>query len=487
MTDGTSALADPYSDVPPPDAEPQPGNVLPLRRKGAVFPSPKVPMAVARQLQPEWEHNGMLILRRWRGTWQKWRAGLWGEIPEADMRAGLYEHLEHATYVHVDGRSGIKSKRPWAPAKGPIANLTEAIEAITNLSNDIEPGTWLDGRAGADLVIPCGNGLVNRSTRGLIPPTPAFFNTSCAPFDYDPAAPTPVCWLAFLESLWPDDPDSITTLQEIFGYVLSGRRHLQKIILIVGPTRSGKGTISAVLTALVGAAHVASPTLAGIATNFGLQPLIGKTLAIIPDARMPREAGGVVENLLMISGQDRINIDRKHRDAWIGQLPAQIMMLTNELPSLPDAAAAIIGRLLVLRMTRSFLNDEDPNLLDNLMPELPGIFNWALDGLDRLTKRGRFLPPESSTEAIELLRSSASPISRFLEDCGKMDADATVTVEDLWQAWRVWCSGNGRDHVGTKETFGRMLFAAAPGIRRTRLREYTGGPQIPTYRGVRLT
>lgn len=454
----------------------------------AVFSSPKKPMAVARQLQPEWEDDsGVLTLRRWRGTWQKWRSGLWSEITEADMRSGLYQRMEHATYISIDGRSGIKEPRDWCPAKGSIANLTEAIQAVTNLSDSVEPGTWLDNREDTGLVIPCGNGLVNVSTRELTPSTPAFFNTARVPFDYNPHAPVPTRWFEFLDSIWGSDPDSIRTLQEIFGYVLSGRRDLQKIILIVGPTRSGKGTIAAVLTALVGAAHVANPTLAGLSTNFGLAPLIGKTLAIIGDARMPREVGGVVENLLMISGQDRINIDRKHRDAWIGQLPAQIIMMSNELPPMPDAAAAIVGRLLVLRMTRSFYGNEDRGLLDALMTELPGIFNWALDGLDHLTIRDRFLEPESSAEAIELLRGSSSPITRFLQDCCTLEVSATVTVDHLWLAWQKWCSGNGRDHHGTKETFARMLFAAAPGIHRTKLREYPGGPQTPTYRGVCLT
>lgn len=458
-------------------------NVVPLRRE--VMPSPKQPMAVARQLEPEWTYNGMLTLRRWRGAWQRWHGGVWVEVTDADMRANLYLRLEHATYMHVDGRSGIKEERSWSPARSAIANLTEAIEAVTNLADDTEPGTWLDGRPG-DLVIPAGNGLVNVRTRELTPPTPAYFNTARVPFDYNRGAPKPARWLEFLDSVWPDDPDAIATLREVFGYVLSGRRNLQKIILVVGPTRSGKGTIARVLTGLVGDAHVASPTLAGLSTNFGLAPLIGKSLAIIPDARMPREAGGVVENLLMISGQDRINIDRKHKDAWIGQLPAQIVMLSNELPALPDAAAAIVGRLLVLRMTRSFYGKEDPNLHDALMSELPGIFNWALGGLDRLAERGRFAEPTSSAVAVEMLRDSASPISAFLEDRCELDPDATVPVDDLWNEWRRWCAQEGRDFTGTRSTFGKSLNAAVPTIHRTRLRDYPGGPQVPKYRGVRM-
>jgi putative DNA primase/helicase len=61
-----------------------------------------------------------------------------------------------------------------------------------------------------------------------------------------------VGWLDFLNDLWPDDAESIDTLQEIAGYLLTARTDLQKFFMIIGPPRSGKGTIIRVLTALLG-------------------------------------------------------------------------------------------------------------------------------------------------------------------------------------------------------------------------------------------
>ena len=57
---------------------------------------------------------------------------------------------------------------------------------------------------------------------------------------------------------------------------------------------------------LLGAHHVAAPTLASLSTNFGLQPLIGRPLALISDARLSTKADAkvVVERLLSISGED---------------------------------------------------------------------------------------------------------------------------------------------------------------------------------------
>ena len=88
------------------------------------------------------------------------------------------------------------------------------------------------------------------------------------------------------------------------------------MFLLVGPKRSGKGTIARVLTGLLGMHNTAAPTLAGLTQNFGLQPLIGKPLAIISDARLGTRADNMiaVERLLSISGEDTLTIDRKYRD-----------------------------------------------------------------------------------------------------------------------------------------------------------------------------
>ena len=127
------------------------------------------------------------------------------------------------------------------------------------------------------------------ASRELLKLTPRFFNRVAVPFEYESAAPEPIRWLKFLDQLWPDDPESIAALQEFFGYVLSGRTDLHKIMLLIGPTRSGKGTIARVLERLLGKGNVAGPTLASLGTNFGLSPLLGKPLAVVSDARL---AGG---------------------------------------------------------------------------------------------------------------------------------------------------------------------------------------------------
>ena len=135
---------------------------------------------------------------------------------------------------------------------------------------------------------------------------------------------------------------------------------------------------------LIGAGNVCGPTTSSLAGPFGLQPLIGKSLAIVSDARFHDEnIATVVERLLCISGEDTLTVDRKNITSVTLKLPTRFMFLTNEFPRLSDSSGALAGRFIILRFTESFYGREDTGLTERLLGELPGILNWAVEGWQR--------------------------------------------------------------------------------------------------------
>ncbi|WP_109507219.1 phage/plasmid primase, P4 family [Nocardioides speluncae] len=445
-----------------------------------MLPPPTAPLAVARVVAEDYRHGDRLMLLRWRDSWMLWRTAHWAELEHAAISAQLYRLTEHAVYLK-DGKP-----TPWAMNRRKLGDVLDALGAVTLLPAEHDAPTWLDGTEHGVLVA-CANGLLDVGTRQLYPHDPTYFNVVSVPFAYDAAAPAPAAWLAFLAQLWPDDPDAIAALQEWFGYVLSGRTHLQKILMIVGPKRSGKGTIARVLQGLVGRGNHIGPTMASLSTNFGLESWLGKPLAVISDARLGsrHDPHVVVERLLSISGEDALTVDRKHRQGWTGRLPTRVMVLSNELPRFSDASGAIATRFVVLTQTVSWLGREDTDLEAKLVAELPGILNWALDGLARLTDRGRLTEPASSTDSVIAMGDSASPMSAFVRDECTVGAGLEVTPEQFFAAWRGWCLRNGRDHHGTLQTAVRDLHAVVPAIRTVRPRHVDGSrPRI--LRGIML-
>jgi putative DNA primase/helicase len=378
--------------------------------------------------------------------------------------------------------AGVGASAPL-PAEGEDAAVAvAALSAIDSLA----PPPWP-----APEILPARNALVHLSSFVkrvccTAPPSPRFFNAFALDYDFNPAAKPPVEWLAFLRLIWGSDTESIDCLQEWFGYLLTADTRQQKILMMVGPKRSGRGTIARVLKAVAGASNVVNPTLSTLARPFGLAALIDKPVAIFPDARLSSrpDNAAIVECLLSVSGEDDQTIDRKHLAAWTGRLPTHFVLISNELPRLKDASGALASRLIILRFTRSFYDQEDTGLFDRLRRELPGILLWAVAGWERLRLRGRFIQPRSARDLVAAMDELASPILTFLQDRCVLAQNETVPVAALYEAWRSWCQEHGRDAVGDEQSFGRDLHAAIPELSKSRHRQ--GSARIAHYNGIRL-
>ncbi|MDA8109112.1 MAG: phage/plasmid primase, P4 family [Betaproteobacteria bacterium] len=416
-------------------------------------------------------------LRHWQHGFYALEGTRYVELPLSDLRERIYKAC------CVGERS---------PKKKHVDDMIDALRAAANLSDRTSPPSWIEPQPGdpdpAELVA-VANGLLELGAGELRPASARFFTLHALPFAYDAAAASPEQWLRFLDQVL--DEDSIATLQEWFGYCLTLDTSQQKALLVVGPKRSGKGTLARVLTALLGRSSVASPTLASLGLPFGLQSLIGKVLALISDVRL----GGridqqtIVENLLRISGEDQVSIPRKFLADYTGTLPTRFMLLTNEAPRLTDASGALASRFLVIRMTASFYGREDPQLTARLLGELPGILNWALAGLASLRDRGSFRQPDSARELLEEINVLAAPMLAFLDEAVD-DSDPSaeeLEPKQLYAAWCHWCRDNGREHPGSLQTFGRDLRAIRPGLQIKQPRNKTGdGRQRRVYAGMRL-
>lgn len=444
---------------------------------------PDSPLETARELvSQQFQSDAGRALHHQQGEFFRWRGSHYQAEGYETIKATIYDFLDGASY-EAKGET-----LPFNPNKTKVANVLEALGAVTQLPSGTRPPSWLDDaeHPPAAEILSCSNGLLHLPTRKMLPHSPLFFGLNTVEYAFDADAGKPLQWLAFLHSVWGDDQESIDTLQELFGLLLTADTSHQKAFLIVGPKRSGKGTIARVQTGLLGKENVAGPTLSSLSQNFGLAPLIGKPLAIISDARLSGRADAhiIAERVLAITGEDSLTIDRKFREAWTGHLPTRFLILTNELPRLTDASGALAGRFIILTMTNSFYGREDPGLTARLLRELPAILLWAMDGRDRLAERGYFIQPKSAAEAVEELGDLASPIGAFLRDKCVIDPYRCVECTRLYEAWVTWCGEQGRDHPGTVQTFGRDLRAAVAGLSTVRPRGE--GERVRYYQGIDL-
>ncbi len=430
-------------------------------------------------------------LQRTGGLWYRHNGACYAEMPDEAVRTRAWDFLERdcvrqTKVINAEGKAEWKIV-PFKPATAHINAAMDALRSLT-YSQELPMPSWLPGYIGPDAreIVSMANGLLHIPTRQLLPHTPGYFSQNALPYGWVENGP-PREWLKFLDQVWPGDQESIDTLQEMFGYLLTADTSQQKMFMIIGPKRSGKGTIGRVLRAMLGAANVASPTLTSMQKDFGLQPLIGKLCAMLPDARVAPGANtqAIVERLLMVSGEDCITVDRKHIEAWTGTMSARFVFLTNETPQLGDASGALAGRFIVLSMNQSFYGREDTKLGSRLLEELPDIFRWALDGRARLNARGHFVQPSAGQEDVAEMEELSSPITAFVRDCCEIGDPYMEKVDDVYDAWLMWCRENGRSSPGTKAVLGKMLRAAYAGLARNRT--VWDGDRVPVYSGIRMT
>lgn len=419
------------------------------------------------------------------GEWLDHNGSSYDEVEEATIKSECYRFLASAVEEDNSG-----NRKRFSVTRNPVADIVAALEATAHKERDrYRPPCWLRGDGPpAGEILACANGLVHLPSGVLLPPTPNFYTRNALGFAFNAGAPTPTRWLAVLEEYWPDSPGSIDLLQEMMGYLLVPDTSLHKILLFMGPPRSGKSTIAQVIGQLVGQENTCGPNASSLSHPFGLEPLIGKQLAILGDMRIgsKTDQAAIAENLLRVSGGDMVSVNRKYKLAWSGRLPTRFLILSNELPHLADASTALANRYLPLVFIKTYLGREDPDLLRQLLAELPGILNWAIDGWRRVKERGRFELPPESREVLGSLMDLGSPVTAFVEELCELDPNASTAKHELYRAWHAYCEARGL-RPGTIDTFGRDLMAAYPGrqIRPSKPRD-GGGGRTNVYLGIRL-
>ncbi len=289
--------------------------------------------------------------------------------------------------------------------------------------------------------------------------------TVSLPYGYDRKATAPT-WKRVLEDAL--DTDEQKFLQEYAGYCLTTSVQHQMALWLYGPPGSSKSTLIAGFEAMLGDLAGAL-SLTQLGSRFGLAGIEGKTLLTCTEVPKQHVKATDVLNA-MITG-DTLQVERKGKDVYNYRNTAKLMWAMNTLPGLFDARNGLFRRVKVLELRAIPEGKRNPEVIEKVRLEGPGIVNWALDGLARLNERGRFQYPKSILEATARFKQDNDLPGQFLEErCDRPDGQLydtkkyRVHAEELTKAFNEWAHGNG--HAGTWSTK-----ALAPEWRRLRLLE----------------
>lgn len=412
-------------------------------------------------IDQHFHHPHGRTLQWWRDEFYRWTGKVYVKVPESELTAIVFHWLD-------ERRKGARPRD--------ASEVVKALASVGRVPFEIESPVFLGGERGeAKNIIAFANGLLDITNTGgnleLHEHSPSWFSMTALPYDFDPGADCPR-WLSFLDEVL-GDTDLIELLQRWCGLLLTCDTSYQKVLLLFGVRRGGKGTILRVIQHLVGKDACVSPTFASLASEFGLSQLVGKSVALFPDAHLSRRADSVrvLETIKSISGEDAVSINRKNLPYLTNvRLRVRFIITVNELPRFHDPSLAIESRLLVIPFEKSFAGCEDRMLEGTLKAEAGGILNWCLRGLHKLRSAGRFDTPAKSAAVLENYRRMVSPVSGFIDDRCVVGPGREIECGSLYRAWGEWCQQNGHE-PGSAVLFGSHLAAAEPTVQRVRKRD----------------
>lgn len=278
----------------------------------------------------------------------------------------------------------------------------------------------------------------------LMPHDPSYKTMSLLDFNYNIDASCPI-WINFLDEVFEGDQERIRLLKQYIGYILVFDYRWQKLLVMAGESRSGKGTIANIIYHLVGKDSYVGTSISKLGGEHGLHSLIAAKVAVIGDAKQAAR-GGINQSheaLLNITGNDVVTISRKYKSDLSMRIPARLIMMANDVPRFSDSADAMFNRYAVLAFNVSFAGREDVDLSDKLRGELPGIFNWAVEGLLDLSEAGKFIETATGQAKANEMRVFNNPVGSFAElflQPGKGKGEQ-VRTDDVFNMYERFCQG----------------------------------------------
>lgn len=317
------------------------------------------------------------------------------------------------------------------------------------------------------LKINMANCVYNLGTHQPEPHSKQQLITKTTGIQYDPAAKCPI-WLKFLNRIFqghPDKDEVIRFIQRGLGYSLTGKTNEQVLFLLYGQGQNGKSVLLGTFIALLGEyAHTADSssftTARSERVRDDLAGWVGKRL--IKSSEVTKTAVLDEELIKKLTGEDAITARHLYEKEITYTPTYKLWLAFNHKPEIRDATFSMWRRVLLVPFTEIIPEKEqDKKLAENLIAhELPGIFNWAIEGLKEYQTLGGLCPPESVKVATQQYRQDSDVFYDFYNEICIIDnPNNKIRAGELYDAYRKWCSFNHEldKNVRSMQKFGRIV------------------------------
>lgn len=363
-----------------------------------------------------------------RGRWHFWNGAVWEPIYDLHQRYEFWKLMEE--FEQKDGQKPALSK-------------CHAVEDYVR-SRCFVPESQLDSYT---TLVNLRNGVYNLDDGNLYPHNPDYYMTTLLPFDYDPDARPDMFQLYLMTTFVQPrstefDQELAEFVQEAVGYSLTTDISQHVTFWCIGEGANGKGVLFHILERLGGTAAMTLNVGLLAREQYQLALLAGKRIALCSEANATQNLVDDATIKSLVAG-DTMSVRQIRREPFELKPTAKLWWAMNELPAVADTSEGFWRRMRVIPFNRVFRDDERIMELKDLLDlELPGIFNWAMAGLQRLRGRGHFVEPVQVKDATGKYRQEANPVKLFVDEMCSISLNAREQSSVIYRAYKEWCSEN---------------------------------------------
>lgn len=262
------------------------------------------------------------------------------------------------------------------------------------------------------------------------------------PFEYDPTAKAPL-FHKYLDEVQPDR-DRQKILAEYIAYVFTKHLKIEKTLLLYGTGANGKSVFFEIINALLGSENVTGYSLQSLTEEKGYhRAKLANSLV-----NYASEINGKLETSIfkqLVSGEP-VEARLPYGQPFILTDYAKLIFNCNELPKQVEHTNAYFRRFLIVPFDETIPEEkQDKELATKIInSELSGVFNWVLEGLERLLKNKKFSTSESVNQQLEKYKLESDNVHLFMEDREyQKDVANYVKLKDLYFDYRTFCGDDG--------------------------------------------
>lgn len=337
----------------------------------------------------------------------------------------------------------------------------------------------LDGFDTHPDLLNCANGVVNLRTGALLPHHASQRFTQCTRIAYRPQADAEP-FRQWLLATVKGGQETVDWLQMAVGYSLTGHTREEVLFYLYGPPRSGKGTLTEMLLALLGAPLAKEVNFgtftaprSGDSQNFDLAPL--KPCRIVAASESNAYERFNEAKVKALTGGNEVYCAFKHRSHFSYRPQFKIWLSSNQPVNADPNDDAVWGRLRIIEFPYSYLGQEDKSLKATMKSPtvLEGVLAWAVQGAMRWYQLGtgglRELDCSIRIKAEQ--RAELDTVQAWLEECCVLGEQYFTANGALYPSYRLWCEVNG---VEPKKQKGLTQSLERKGLRKHRTERARG-------------